>query len=360
MNAIVKTNSQVALALPASLAALFGDVSAHVDDLSGGVQSGFPVISYRGKVWRIRKGGTEENYTDSDGDAVQSLSVVLVKSNPIPSKLYYDTAFEEGSIEKPRCWSSNGITPDKGVVDPISPICQTCPNNVWGSKINEDTGAKGRLCADTRRIAMVTEAELVSKGEEASRCLLRIPPASLNPLKEYAEKVLKPKGIPYFAVVTKIGFDTQVAYPKLTFKATRFLTEPEAQVVLALQASSDVKSILNEPVEFEGSPAAAAGAEPEIAGSLPASMATATATPAAAAPRASAAAQEAVGTLAETPAAQPTAAPAVKRGRPAKAKPVSTPAQAPAAAVPAAAATSPPAASGGDDDFDKMLDSLLG
>ena len=57
MNAIVKTNSQVALALPASLAALFGDVSAHVDDLSGGVQSGFPVISYRGKVWRIRKGG---------------------------------------------------------------------------------------------------------------------------------------------------------------------------------------------------------------------------------------------------------------------------------------------------------------
>jgi hypothetical protein len=364
--------------LPAHLAGVFGDVSATLNDLSGGVQSGFPVISYRGKVWRIRKGGEETNYLDEQGDAVQSLEVVLVKAHAKPSKIFYDKAFEEGVAEAPRCWSANGETPDIGVQDPISTHCAGCPNNVWGSKINEDTGAKGRLCNDARRIAVVSAGEITSKGTGATKCLLRIPPASLNPLKDYADKVLKPKGIPYFAVVTRIGFDPNVAFPKLTFRATRFLNEDEAKAVLEIQTSDDVKNILNESTEFAGAaPAAAEQGEP-IHGEMPAAMKAAAATaapvaqpapatvtapapaatPAAAPPRASSAAD------AETFPTPPAAA-ARPRGRPRKsteAAPVAAappPAPAPAASPPAAAEPAPDLATA-PSEFDSMLDKLLG
>lgn len=361
MNAVVKFEQGKPTSLPPALAGLFGDVSASAGDLTTGVISGFPVISYRGKVWRIRKGGEETNYLDDQGDAVQSLNVVLVKSNPHPAKLYYDKPFEEGDVSPPRCWSADGLKPDAAVQEPIAPQCQTCPNNQWGSKINAETGAKGRACSDTRRIAVISEGELAKNGADATKALLRIPPSSLNPLKDYAEKVLKPKGIPYFAVVTRIGFDTQVAYPKLTFRATRFLTEDEARAVLEIQASEDVKRILSESTEFAGATtAAAADAEP-IQGQMPAAFAppaaptptqpAPAATPAAAPPQASSPAPTAV-QQEVLPAAKP------KRGRPPKAP------EAPAAAAPvpaqqpAATEASPPAEA--PSEFDSMLDQLLG
>ncbi|MFV0410798.1 MAG: hypothetical protein ACK5LJ_14230, partial [Paracoccus sp. (in: a-proteobacteria)] len=40
-----------------------------IDEFSGGVQSGFPVISYRGKVWRVKMRGEEQVYVDDNGDA---------------------------------------------------------------------------------------------------------------------------------------------------------------------------------------------------------------------------------------------------------------------------------------------------
>ena len=359
----------------AQIQAIFGDTSETFGDLTGGVVAGFPTISYRGKVWRIRKGGEETNYLNEEGEAVQSLDVVLVKAHNKPSKIFYDKAFEEGSVEAPRCWSANGDTPDIGVVNPIAANCAACPNNIWGSKINKDTGKKGRACADARRIAVVSMAELEEKGTEATKCLLRIPPASLVPLKEYAEKVLKPKGIPYFALVTRLGFDTEKAHPQITFKPKRFLTEDEARAILTIQASEEVKSMLAESTEFVGAAAAAATDDEPIQGVMPASMQAAAATaaplvtpapatvtappaaatPAATPPRASAAEAE---MFPETPAEPPK-----KRGRPAgstnKASPTAAaPAVAPVAAAPAApSANSEPEA---PSDFDDMLNKLLG
>lgn len=225
------------------------------DEFAGGVTSGFPIISYRGKTWRIRKSGEEQAYLNDEGEAIQSIEVVMLKSNPIPSKVFYEDKFSEGDQSPPRCWSANGIKPDTGVVDPISPTCGVCANNVWGSKTTE-SGAKTRACADVRRCAVafkhqLEEVELGTRdAKDVDVLLLRIPPATLNPLKDYVEKVLKPKGVPPYVLITKIGFDTDVAYPKLTFKGLRFLTKIEVDTALALRDGEDARRILNEALEL--------------------------------------------------------------------------------------------------------------
>jgi hypothetical protein len=259
--------------MPAVMAkALKGNVKEAVEDLSGGIVSGFPLISFRGKTWRVRKGGEESNYVDADGDAVQSIEVVILRANPRPSKLYYDKAYVEGDATPPKCWSADGIKPDKGVPEPQSKTCQSCPHNEWGSKITPQ-GTKTRACSDSRRLAVAFLHEIEEKGEDAHKLLLRVPAASLNPLKDYAEKVLAPKGALYFAVVTKIGFDVNAQFPKLTFKALRFLTDEEAEIVVKLREDEEVHRILAESIELaEAVKVKEAGDDDEIPGTKPSKL----------------------------------------------------------------------------------------
>ncbi len=224
------------------------------DEFAGGVTSGFPVISYRGRTWRIRKGGEEQIYLNDQQEAIQSIEVVMLKSNPVPSKVHYDDKYSEGDQSPPRCWSANGVKPDDGVTNPISPTCGPCPKNVWGSKITDD-GKKTRACSDVRRVAVAFMHQLeefaagTREKNDIDVLLLRIPPATLNPLKDYAEKVLKPKGVPPYVLITKIGFDTDVSYPKLTFKGLRFLSEVEVGAAIELREGEDTRRILNEALE---------------------------------------------------------------------------------------------------------------
>lgn len=247
--------------LPAHLQAAVGIADA-AKEFAGGVQSGFPVVSYRGGTWRVRQGGEEQVYVDTEGDAIQSIRVVMIQSNERPSKTYYEGKYKEGDSSKPECWSASGVTPDADVPNPVNAACASCPMNVWGSRITEQ-GNKTRACQDVRRCGVTFEHELeaVADGrktlDELPVMLLRIPPASLNPLKDYAVKVLGPKGLPVYVLVTKIGFDTTVSYPKLTFKGERFLSETEFGIVEGLRDSDMVRRILDTSAEHatEGTPA---------------------------------------------------------------------------------------------------------
>lgn len=251
------------------------------NELAQGVTAGFPLISYRGKVWRIRKGGEETAFVNRRNEPVPSIEVVLVRSNPALSKSYYDKAFEEGDNSAPRCWSSNGATPDAAVKDPIHAACATCPMNQWGSRITEN-GKKGRKCSDVRRMAVAFASELKKKGADAHLLLLRVPPASLNPLKDYAEKMLAPAGLDYWVVETRIGFDPQAAHPKLQFSvnlddndAPLFLDEATYNAVMQLRESEEAHRVLSES-EFTGAETEDAGAStPTSAASAPTAAAPA-------------------------------------------------------------------------------------
>lgn len=221
-------------ALPAHIRNMFGD--AGNDDLSAGVSTGFPIISYKGKVWHVSEGGNRTLIADEDGDPKSSIEVVILKANPHISKVYYQGGYVEGSDEKPTCYSHDGKTPAADSLSMQAKACATCPRNQWGSRITE-SGAKGKECSDSRRLAVAPSGDL----ERAM--LLRIPAASLKELVTYAD-TLNRRRVPYQAVVTKISFDHSVAYQKLTFKAVRFLDDAEVNTVKDVMDSATVQSIV--------------------------------------------------------------------------------------------------------------------
>lgn len=214
--------------IPAHLQEVFGN--QQVDDLTSGAEASFPIISIKGKVWRIKQ-GADERVVQRDGQPLPTLDIVLVKANRNLSKLYYGKAYTEGDDSPPDCASGSGVTPDVGVPKPQSQTCAACPHNVWGSKITPQ-GTKTKMCSDLRRMAVVADKDLECKYYGAP-FLIRIPAASLQSLSEYARVQLN--GRPYSAVVTQIGFDMNLAFPKLTFKPIRWLTAAESQLVLRWQ-----------------------------------------------------------------------------------------------------------------------------
>lgn len=242
--------------LPAHLQTAVASKEA-AKEFSGGVQSGFPVLGYRGKTWRVKQGGEEQVYADEEGDAIQSIHLVLIRSNENLSKTYYKGKYTEGDNSKPDCWSASGERPDPNVPNPVSSKCQGCPMNAWGSRVS-DEGKKQKACSDVRRMAVIMDHELeaIVEGEkdidDADVFLLRVPGGSLNPLKDYVEKKLLPKGglLPYM-LVTRVGFDTDASYPRFAFKAERFLDEDEFGTVTELRESDIVKRIINEAAELE-------------------------------------------------------------------------------------------------------------
>lgn len=242
--------------LPAHLRADAETARAVSKEFAAGVTAGFPIISYRGKVWRVRKSGDEVAYVDRRGNPIPNIEVILVRSNPNPSKTYYKGKYAEGDNSPPDCWSSDGLKPDAGVREKQHNVCATCPRNAWGSRTTE-AGKKGRECSDVRRMAVVFHSELVKKGADAHVFLLRVPPASLNPLKDYVEKSLAPANVAPYAVVTEVGFDVQAGHPKLTFRVAEdseenamFLSEDEYEIIKTLRDSDDVHRMLSEEPDY--------------------------------------------------------------------------------------------------------------
>lgn len=228
-------------------------------DLTANVGGGFPVLSIKGKVFTVVRGGQREMLTreDADGDMVpaSAIEVVLVKANKNFSKVYYDTGYKEGESDgkNPTCYSNNGDKPEADAEKPQSKTCAACQWNVWGSKVS-DNGSKVKACTDVRRIAVVPAGQLNDP------MLLRIPPATLKPLSEYGDKLGK-RAVPYNAVLTKIKFDAEMATPKLTFAPVRFLTEEEYSEVTGLLSENIVEQIIgavHTPFTTEAAQAAAA------------------------------------------------------------------------------------------------------
>jgi len=223
MSNIIPINSNVPAALQSAVADM--DMS---DDLSAGIKGSYGVISIRGGTWKIKFGGDEEAVLNEDGDPKPGLEVVIVKASPNISKIFYEGAWTEGSDAEPDCYSNDGITPAADAANPQATSCAACPQNVWGSRITENN-KKAKACADSRRVA-VAPADDIANEVMGGPMLLRVPAASLKDLATFGKAVAQ-KGVPYCAIVTRLSFDPEAAYPKLRYKAVRVLDNDEGQMV---------------------------------------------------------------------------------------------------------------------------------
>lgn len=225
--------------LPAFLTETFGITNDLI--VSGG--GGFPTVSIKGKVFHLKRGDEKTMITKpgTDDEPASSLEVVILKAGPAGdklSKVYYEGGYTEGSDDKPLCYSNDGIAPSANSQKPQCKTCAACPHNAWGSKITEE-GKKGKQCADSKRLA------IAPAGQINDPMLLRVPAASLKALTVFGQTLAK-RGVPYQAVVAKIGFDYSVAHPALTFKPVGFVDQETLGEVKEMIESDLVKRICGE------------------------------------------------------------------------------------------------------------------
>lgn len=294
------------ISLPAEMLAELNALNG-ADDLSSGVSAGFAAISIRGAKWRIVVGGEEHPmYIPGTNDLAPSIKVVLLRANPAVSKVYYEGQFVEGSDAKPTCYSNDGIRPAADAADPQSDLCATCVKNAWGSKISP-SGSKIKACSDVRRVAILSENDIDNPAP--SLALLRVPAASLADLAAYG-RALGKRNIPYAAVVTKLSFDPDAAYPKIVFSFDRVLTQEEMSVVAERMGEPVVEDILGLTPARGAAALPAPHADDKFG--IPADVAAPTATPAPEPEPEAAPPKKTPATRTKKAAPEPEAAPAVE------------------------------------------------
>lgn len=218
--------------------ALFGGaVPAHLqgqsDDLTKSLMGGSNSkrISIKGGVFRMLVAGKEvAQNTD------RAMDVVIVNAAEKNSRSYYAANYDNNAkATPPDCWSDDGTTPSKQAKNPQHRSCQGCPQDIKGSGQGES-----RACRYSRRVAVVLANDI--KGEVYA---LSLPAASVfgdDPKKlgmqGYA-RYLAAHNASINTVVTEMRFDTDVATPKLMFKAKRWLTPEEFDVVKVAKESPD-------------------------------------------------------------------------------------------------------------------------
>ena len=221
-------------------------------NFSGGIRDSFPLLSIKGKVFRIRKDGQETPLVDqATRQAIPFLDVILVNSSPVLSKAYYERGFDDGEMAPPDCWSLDGIKPDPSVVNKQNPTCVNCPKNIFGSAVSQDGNKRGgKACADSKRVAVMMPSHLGQP--EPLIFLLKVPATSLKNIKGYAD-LLDRQGWDTFSCITRLQFDYNQAYPKLVFNFVDSLNDQEYDEVVRHAESPYVASMLAAP-DFDANP----------------------------------------------------------------------------------------------------------
>ena len=206
------------------------ELSDMAKSLAGGGAGGGARVSIKGGVFRLLNNGKEVAAIDE-----RHLDVVLVKAAPKVARVFYAKAYDSESVSGPDCWSPDGDTPSNDAANKQASRCSECPKNIAGSGQGQS-----RACRYQQRVAVVLESDMGGTIMQVA-----LPATSIfgkadgdnRPLQEYA-RWLVAQNINPETVVTRMRFDTKSESPKLFFKAQRWLTDEEYEVVEE-QAASD-------------------------------------------------------------------------------------------------------------------------
>jgi hypothetical protein len=204
---------------------------------------GSRTLTTKGGVFNLEYGDFRELLSET------TLDVVVMAANAHRSKTYYDTEFEEGSYAKLTCYSNDGTAPSEHADAPQAKKCSICPHNQWGSRITE-RGGKGKACSDSMRLCVATTDNI------GDIMLLKVTATALKTLGQYGAQLVK-RGVDPKYVVTQLGFNPEMEYPALTFKAVRFIEEEELKVVDQVietesEAINKIIGVTDSPIDTVG------------------------------------------------------------------------------------------------------------
>jgi hypothetical protein len=141
--------------LPPFLARRQRDENTFADAKAGcGSSAQPPHISIRdGRFTIVEADGT------SFAPDVTKLPVIILKSNPVSSRLYYEKDFDPKAKDAPppTCFSNNGKTPSPDVPENQrqSSTCDTCKWAVWGSARSSISGKNKPRCTTYKKVAVL-------------------------------------------------------------------------------------------------------------------------------------------------------------------------------------------------------------
>jgi hypothetical protein len=228
---------------------LHDEIDEDTKALAGSGVGAMRRLSIKGGVFREMLGSKEYRTSEE-----RYINVVVVRVAEHNARQYYPGAYVEGQAAAPVCWSSDGQKPDTDVREKQSSTCAACPQNVKGSGQGES-----RACRYQRRIAVVLESEIERREVYQLIC----PATSIfgdgernkMPLQKYAQHLAN-HTTPITKIVTEVRFDTTSTQPKLTFKATRPLTDSEYAIVRELRDSPEaIKAVQLNAAQAEGAKA---------------------------------------------------------------------------------------------------------
>ena len=209
----------------------------NADVASGGTS--FPVLSIKGKVFTLVKDKQKKVLMrpDDQDEILQNINLAVVRANK-NARVFYMKEYSEDdtgdSVSKaPDCYSGDGVTPAADAKSPQAKKCQLCPHAVW----NSGKQGKGTACSVNTRLAVVDPDNV---GEP---WLLRVPAGSRANFAD-ACKVADSRGLPYNAVIFKVGFDPLAPSPKLTFKPIGLASDTAYGKISEMYETDDVKDIV--------------------------------------------------------------------------------------------------------------------
>ena len=251
-NELVIPGGDNRLSLPAHLQARYGAAPASEIVTIG---DRLPSLSIKGKVFTITADGESWPMMKQDENgmevAVGSLPVVILDYATKQARAYYEGEYDPADTKGPKCYSKDGVTPEDDSEEKQADKCAICPWSVKGSKVTTQ-GKSVTACGRNRLLAIVPAkrldlAPLRLRIAQTSDLDNRSPDLKAKQFFAFSNYLdfLKGRGLPNTrVVVTTLSFDPTVAYPKLIFKASRFVNETEAARIEEILDGGGVSAIL--------------------------------------------------------------------------------------------------------------------
>lgn len=234
-----------------------GKLPAHMQDMAEdsniAPKMTVPSLSYEGKTWTVIKDGEKKKLTrrneDGDVEPITTFQGVILGYAPRRGRAYYEGAYDPNKISAPACWSDDGIKPHPSIDEPVNPKCDGCPMSIKGSR-QTDQGKASVACSQHLMLAVVPAAKLDFTPLRLKLAITSIwDKDQTEPgwfaFDQYLDQ-FRAKKVPHTAmVVTKFRFDPNVAFPKVMFQPSRWLTADELEIVKPVVKSDEVKALIS-------------------------------------------------------------------------------------------------------------------
>jgi hypothetical protein len=207
---------------------------ALADRFTGGLTAPQPPnISIKNGRFTVRGASGE---TRRDIPPALSLDVIIVDANEHASRMFFEGNYDPNEAAAPDCFSDNGEAPSAFAAKPQAANCVSCPQAVWGSKINQN-GKPVPACSSKKKLAV-----LVGGDSSGVLHLLAVPPNSLKGYRAYVDAIIGNGELPY-RLITRVSFaDGEIG--TLKFDWLDYIPQQLVGHVEGLIGSAEVDSVV--------------------------------------------------------------------------------------------------------------------